>query len=107
MSTPVTVLPRKHKKGAGVIAAAAAAAAAEAAAVALPAPRPASPVVVARNVFARDIGGIVYYIDDEMRVFKHEDVLKGKIDPEIIGTATVVAGSEYTITYLRAPAGAR
>jgi hypothetical protein len=105
MSAPVTVLPRKHKKGAG--AAAAAAAAAEAATVAFPAPRPASPSVVARNVYARDIGGIVYYIDDDMRVFKHEDVLKGKIDPEIIGTATLSHAGEYAITYLRAPAGAR
>jgi hypothetical protein len=36
------------------------------------------------EVFAEDIGGIVYYIDNTNNVYKTEDVLQEKQNPEII-----------------------
>jgi hypothetical protein len=36
------------------------------------------------DVFAEEIGGIVYYIDSVKNVYKTEDVMEGKINPTII-----------------------
>jgi hypothetical protein len=36
------------------------------------------------DVFAEEIGGIVYYIDSVKNVYKTEDILEGKTDPKII-----------------------
>lgn len=38
------------------------------------------------EVFAEDIGGIVYYIDNKNNVYKTEDVLGEKNNPEVIAT---------------------
>ena len=48
------------------------------------------------EVFAEDIGGIVYYIDDANNVYKTEDVLEEKTNPEIIATY-VKTESGYSI----------
>jgi hypothetical protein len=37
------------------------------------------------EVFAEEISGIVYYLDKMCNVYKHEDVLDGKENPEVIG----------------------
>jgi hypothetical protein len=36
------------------------------------------------DVFAEEIGGIVYYIDSVKNVYRTEDILEGKTDPKII-----------------------
>lgn len=36
------------------------------------------------DVFAEEIGGIVYYIDSLKNVYKTEDILSGKVNPAII-----------------------
>ena len=55
-----------------------------------PAARAVAPVagMVLRTIYARDIAGIMYYVDNDGNVYKHEDVLANKPNPRIIGTAT-------------------
>jgi hypothetical protein len=48
------------------------------------------------NVFAEDIKGIVYYIDQSLNVFKTEDILQNKENPLIIAKA-VKTGNIYSI----------
>jgi hypothetical protein len=48
------------------------------------------------EVFAEDIGGIVYYIDNANNVYKTEDVLEEKTNPAIIATY-VKTESGYSI----------
>jgi hypothetical protein len=38
------------------------------------------------EVFAEEIGGIVFYLDKNNHVYKPEDVLNNKTNPEIIAT---------------------
>jgi hypothetical protein len=40
------------------------------------------------NVFTIYIKGIIYYIDDSKNVYKTEDILEGKQNPQIIAKAT-------------------
>jgi hypothetical protein len=47
-------------------------------------------------VTAEDIRGIIYYIDKFNNVYKTEDIMKGKEDPEIIAKC-VKNGNNYTI----------
>jgi hypothetical protein len=44
------------------------------------------------NVTAIDIMGIVYYVDKFNNVYKTEDILVNKLNPEIIAKCTVVNG---------------
>lgn len=48
------------------------------------------------EVFAQDIKGIVYYLDKYNNVYKTEDILSGKENPEIIAKCIIQNGS-YTI----------
>ena len=48
------------------------------------------------EVIAEDIKGIVYYIDKYNNVYKTEDILQGKENPQIIARCVKVNGS-YTI----------
>jgi hypothetical protein len=48
------------------------------------------------EVFAEDIKGIIYYIDKYNNVYKTEDILKGKENPEIISKC-VKQNGVYTI----------
>ena len=48
------------------------------------------------DVVARNIMGLVYYIDKFMNVYKTSDIIEGKVDPEIIAKAKINNG-EYTI----------
>jgi hypothetical protein len=51
------------------------------------------------EVFAQDICGIVYYIDAKSNVYKTEDVMSEKKNPEVIAKY-VKNGSKYTIPEL-------
>jgi hypothetical protein len=44
------------------------------------------------DVVATDIMGIVYYIDKFNNVYKTEDILEGKTDPQIIAKSTIING---------------
>lgn len=44
------------------------------------------------NVVATDIMGIVYYIDKFNNVYKTEDILEGKMNPEIIAKSEIING---------------
>jgi hypothetical protein len=48
------------------------------------------------EVFVKDFKGIVYYIDKKENVYKTEDILEGKINPEIIAKY-VLTDDVYTI----------
>jgi hypothetical protein len=51
---------------------------------------------VRSEVFAKDIHGIVYYIDQYNNVYKTEDILNEKKNPEIIAKCEIIRG-EYSI----------
>jgi GH25 family lysozyme M1 (1,4-beta-N-acetylmuramidase) len=36
------------------------------------------------EVWAQEIGGIIYYIDNEMNVYKTEDIINNKTNPAIV-----------------------
>lgn len=48
------------------------------------------------EVVAEDINGIVYYLDNKGNVYKTEDILNGKENPQIIATYRLSNG-KYTI----------
>jgi hypothetical protein len=48
------------------------------------------------SVFAQDICGIVYYIDDKKNVYKTEDIISGKENPQIVAKWAMV-DNIYTI----------
>jgi hypothetical protein len=43
-----------------------------------------NPQVEKKDIWAEDFYGVVYYIDDEYNVYKHEDILQNKLNPRII-----------------------
>ena len=51
---------------------------------------------VTLEVFAEEIGGIVYYIDKSKNVYKTDDVLQAKLNPVIIAKWEK-SGDKYTI----------
>lgn len=51
---------------------------------------------VTLEVFAEEIGGIVYYIDKSKNVYKTDDVLQAKLNPGIIAKWEK-SGDKYTI----------
>jgi hypothetical protein len=51
---------------------------------------------VTLEVFAEEIGGIVYYIDKFKNVYKTDDVLQSKLNPGVIAK-WVKSGERYTI----------
>ena len=48
------------------------------------------------QVIAEEVNGIIYYIDNENNVYKTEDILNNKKNPEIIAKCEIVNG-EYGI----------
>lgn len=48
--------------------------------------------VVKSEVFAEDVHGIIYYIDKFNNVYKTEDIMNGKENPEIIAKCECVDG---------------
>ena len=44
------------------------------------------------EVFAQDMNGIIYYIDNYHNVYKTEDILSGKVNPKIIASYTIEDG---------------
>ena len=48
------------------------------------------------QVWAQDIGGIMYYIDDANNVYSHEDVITDRVNPKIIAKY-VKHGDAYSI----------
>ena len=52
--------------------------------------------LVRSEVIAKDIHGIVYYIDTYNNVYKTEDILNNKKNPEIIAKCEIIQG-EYAI----------
>jgi len=51
--------------------------------------------IVYTEVFAQDIGGIVFYLDKHFNVFRTEDILKNANNPEIISKYEIVDGSYH------------
>jgi hypothetical protein len=49
-----------------------------------------------KEVWAEDIRGIIYYIDDDHKVYKNEDIMKNLVNPTVIGTWSKL-GEVYTI----------
>ena len=52
------------------------------------------------EVFAKEICGIVYYIDKFSNVFNTEDVMNGKDNPRIIAKYVVSSENDYSIPQL-------
>lgn len=55
-----------------------------------------SPEVVKLDVFAEEIGGIVYYIDKMRNVYKTDDILQSKLNPSVVAKWEKT-GERYTI----------
>lgn len=53
--------------------------------------------LVVSEVFAEEIGGIVYYLDKHFHVFNTEDVLNKKENPEVIANYTIDEQGGYHI----------
>lgn len=51
------------------------------------------------DVIARNVMGLVYYIDKFLNVYKTSDILENKVNPQVIAKAKLVNG-EYTIPSL-------
>lgn len=51
------------------------------------------------DVVARNVMGLVYYIDKFLNVYKTSDILENKVNPQVIAKAKLVNG-EYTIPSL-------
>ena len=56
-----------------------------------------SEIVHKVEIVAQEIGGIVYYIDNNNNVYNTEDVMNGKENPNIIAKYTVYNGGTYSI----------
>lgn len=56
--------------------------------------------VIKSEVFAEEINGIVYYVDKHRNVYKTEDILNNKQDPEIITKCTILENGRYCIPVL-------
>ena len=41
-------------------------------------------IVKKREIWAQDIGGIIYYIDGENNVYDHNDIINNTMNPKII-----------------------
>jgi hypothetical protein len=52
--------------------------------------------IIKLDVFAEEIGGIVYYIDKTQNVYKTDDILQSKLNPSIIAKWEK-RGERYTI----------
>ena len=56
--------------------------------------------IVKSEVYAEEINGIVYYVDKHHNVYKTEDILNNKQDPEIITRCTKLENGHYCIPVL-------
>jgi len=56
--------------------------------------------VIKGEVFAEEIHGIVYYIDKHQNVYKTEDILNNKQNPEIIGKCNKTDHGQYCMPCL-------
>ena len=59
-------------------------------------PSTTSPTIKQVEIFQQEINGILYYIDNEHRVYSMEDVLSNKTNPKVIASYQVTDGL-YTI----------
>ena len=55
------------------------------------------PQLIKGEVFAEDINGIVYYVDQHHNVYKTEDILNNKQDPEIITKCVKLENGSYSM----------
>lgn len=53
--------------------------------------------ITKRQIWAEEIKGICYYIDDNGNVYDHEDIIKNKEDPKIIATYKKDFNGKYSI----------
>ena len=60
----------------------------------------AEPKQLSVNIWAQEIKGIVFYIDTEFNVYKMEDIMSGKNNPEIIAKYSKTADDIYCIPEL-------
>lgn len=49
------------------------------------------------EVSAREMDGIVYYVDDYQNVYRTEDILNEKSNPQVIAKYQILSGGKYTI----------
>lgn len=49
------------------------------------------------EVSAREMDGIVYYVDEYQNVYRTEDILNEKANPQIIAKYQILSGGRYTI----------
>ena len=49
------------------------------------------------EVYAENIKGIIYYIDDNCNIYDTQDVYNNKTDPSIIGKCKKLDNGEYTL----------
>jgi len=52
------------------------------------------------DVFGEEVGGIIYYMDKHNNVYKMEDIMSEKTNPDIIGTYELINGA-YNINVNR------
>ena len=52
------------------------------------------------TVWYEDIVGIQYYIDEDNNVYRPEDIMSNKLNPDIIGTWEKNSRNEYSIPNL-------
>ena len=49
------------------------------------------------EVWAQDINGIIYYIDNEENVYDHNDIMNGVVDPKVIAKYKKTENDEFYI----------
>lgn len=59
-------------------------------------PSTTSPTIKQVEIFQQEINGILYYIDNEHRVYSMEDVLSNKTNPKVIASYLLTEGT-YTL----------
>jgi hypothetical protein len=51
------------------------------------------------EVIAKEIDGIVYYVDEFKNVYKTEDILNEKENPQIIAKYESISGDKHVLRY--------
>ena len=49
------------------------------------------------EIFIKEIRGINYYLDDKNNVYKAEDIISNKLDPDVIAHYLIMPDGSYTI----------
>ena len=50
------------------------------------------------EIFTQDIGGIIYYVDNDKNVYSSNDIMKNVNIPSVIGKYTIDANGGYNLT---------